>query len=210
MLAALDEPARRAVAAAASVVQLEAGQVIALEGDEAPPVFFVLDGLVVGYRLALDGRAQTLTRLHVGDPFYMPCALGDCKRAPVSTRAACDSLLLQLSQEAFRALVDEHPQLARAALTELANKVSRFVRLAGDLGILSVRARLARLLLELADGCEPPVVRGTQEDLAAAIATVREVVSRHLHELADAGVIRIKRGRVELLDVAALRQEAGR
>jgi len=210
MLHSLTGDAREALAAASSMVPTPQGTVVAMEGDIAPPVFFVLDGLVVGFRIGADGRSQTLTRLHCGDPFYIPCALGKDSRAPVSTRATRPSVLFHTPQHAFRNLVQEHPSLALAALTELSNKVAHFVRLAGNLGVLSVRARLARLLLELAEGCDPPTVEGTHEDLAAGVGSVREVVSRHLHELSQAGMIRVSRGRVELIDIAGLRGETGR
>ena len=111
LIAGLDDATRRAFADVSSVVTVDAGEVIALEGDEHPPVCFVLDGLVVGYRLGQNGRAQTLTWLSAGDPFYIPCAVGKSCRTPVSTRAVCESRLFLTPQLAFRALVDAHPQV---------------------------------------------------------------------------------------------------
>ncbi len=198
------------VRSASVVVRFARNAVIALEGQEAPPVYFVLKGLVHGYRTGVDGRAQTLARLHPGDPFYLPCVLGQDRRAPVSARAMRPSSLLRISCEEMRELLRLHPSLALAAVTELSNKMSHFVRLAGDLGVLCVRARLARLLLELAEGCDPPTFHGTQEDLAAAVGSVREVVSRHLHELSEMGMVRVARNQVQIVNIHRLRHETGR
>ncbi|MCY7374124.1 MAG: helix-turn-helix domain-containing protein [Spirochaetaceae bacterium] len=48
----------------------------------------------------------------------------------------------------------------------------------------------------------------TQEDLATMAGTSRPTVNRVLRGMEDAGVLRLGRGRIEVLDVAALRQRA--
>jgi CRP/FNR family transcriptional regulator len=50
--------------------------------------------------------------------------------------------------------------------------------------------------------------RWTQEEIAAQIGTVREVVARTLRAFADAGLLRMERHRIVLLDRAGLEAEA--
>ena len=50
-------------------------------------------------------------------------------------------------------------------------------------------------------------VRITQQGLAAAVGTVREVVVRALRQLRDAGAVRTERDRIVLLDLARLTEE---
>jgi CRP/FNR family transcriptional regulator len=84
-----------------------------------------------------------------------------------------------------------------------------------------VRQRVARHLLDLASARvgEPPasdhragrelIVQVSQQDLANAVGTVREVVVRVLRELRQDGVVRTERDRIVLLEPARLIQEQG-
>jgi CRP/FNR family transcriptional regulator len=75
-----------------------------------------------------------------------------------------------------------------------------------DLSLRSVRGRLARFLLERAE--EGEVEREwTQDEIAARLGTVRDVVGRNLRALADAGLIEIRRQRIVLLDREGLEAE---
>jgi CRP/FNR family transcriptional regulator len=79
----------------------------------------------------------------------------------------------------------------------------------------TVRTRLARFLLthasaevsEVGEGTQPPK-RWTQEELAAQIGTVRDVVGRALRTFADDGLIRRERGRLVVVDRARLERAA--
>ena len=77
-----------------------------------------------------------------------------------------------------------------------------------DLAFYSVRTRLARCLLSRADGDAPPAKQWTQDELAAHVGTVRDVVGRALRTLAREGLIRHEQGRVVVTDAPGLRREA--
>lgn len=76
-----------------------------------------------------------------------------------------------------------------------------------DLALRSVRGRLARFLLQQADGAAV-TQKWTQDEMAAHLGTVRDMIGRSLRALTDERMIRIDRGRVVLLDRAALEVEA--
>lgn len=67
-----------------------------------------------------------------------------------------------------------------------------------------VTNRLARLISELP--AEEPRPHWTQEQLAAQLGTVREVVARSLKELERRGAIRIEDRRTHIADDTVLRQ----
>jgi CRP-like cAMP-binding protein len=187
------------------VLHLDRGDIVALEGDAKVPVFVVVGGQVAGYRIGVNGRVLTLARLCRGASFYIPCALGTCLGAPMSTRAIVPSTVISIRQQVFRTLVNAHHSLALAVLTETSQNLDHNIRLAGDVRALSVRDRLSQLLLELVEGCDPPRVIATHQALATELCSVREVVSRHLHELAEDGTVRLSRGRIEIVNELALR-----
>ncbi|MGW8250859.1 MAG: helix-turn-helix domain-containing protein [Anaerolineales bacterium] len=67
--------------------------------------------------------------------------------------------------------------------------------------------RLARLISQLSEEQLSGVsaYRLTQDQMAAQLGTVREVVARCLRELERSGAIRASRGQIEILDEALLR-----
>jgi len=70
-----------------------------------------------------------------------------------------------------------------------------------------VRTRLVRFLLQQAD--ESAVTsKWTQDEMAAHLGTVRDMIGRSLRALSDENLIRLDRGRIILLDRAALEAEA--
>ena len=77
----------------------------------------------------------------------------------------------------------------------------------------SVRQRVAAHLLDLASAQQEPAgrlaARVSQQELAGAVGSVREVVARVLRELRVAGVIATAADRIVILDAARLYAESG-
>jgi CRP-like cAMP-binding protein len=72
----------------------------------------------------------------------------------------------------------------------------------------SIEARLCRWLLQAADAVEGDTVDLTQEECAGSLGVQRTSVSMVAHALQVAGHIRTRRGRIVLLDRAALERNA--
>jgi CRP/FNR family transcriptional regulator len=195
-----------------------------LEGEVDAPVFLVRQGTVRVYRTSLDGREQTLIRLGPGAAFNMPAAFASLPSesaggAPASVVALDGVMALVVSRSDFRQTVIHTPQLALAVLRDLATKVQHLTNLTRDLGLLTVRARLAGFLLShgqpppggraLASGSAPSVqTRWTHQEIAAQIGTVREVVSRTMRAFVREGTISLERHRIVVLDREALLRES--
>lgn len=71
-----------------------------------------------------------------------------------------------------------------------------------ELSFYTVTTRLARLLRDIPEDqlSESGSQRLTQDDLAARIGTVREVVARSLKELEKCGAIEVNRGKITIVD----------
>jgi CRP/FNR family transcriptional regulator len=107
-------------------------------------------------------------------------------------------------------LMDRYPALSRAITHNLARRVLHLLALVEDLSLRTVEARLARLLLEQAsEGVLTRQRWTTQEQMAARLGTVLDVVNRALHKLADEGLIRVARHQIVILDREGLRKTAG-
>ena len=207
LFAGLDRDAQEALAAVAASRSYEDGQVVMLKGDDDTPVFFVLQGAVRVFRTNLDGREQTLIRLGEGDAFNMPGAFtGQTTHA--SAAAVGSTRLLAVARADFMRVATETPQIAQAVLRDLSLKLGHLTELSYDLGLRSVRARLAGFLLAHGQTQEGPPERWTHEAIASQIGTVREVVSRTLRGFVRDGLVEMRRHQIVVRDAEALKQEA--
>ena len=75
--------------------------------------------------------------------------------------------------------------------------------------VLNNTNRLAKIILEYAGNGAGPGQRLTQQDMAAIVGTVREVVGRSLKALETDGIIRMDRHRIVITDREALEDIAG-
>ena len=98
---------------------------------------------------------------------------------------------------------DRDPRVARALLTETSERVMSFVAEFSGHAFANVRQRIARHLLDLASDHQRPdefLAPISQQELADAVGTVREVVVRILRELREEGVVQTGRDGIVIRD----------
>lgn len=194
------------VAAVSHLISFEKDQFILLEDDPNMPVFFVVSGDVRVFRTSPDGREITIAMLHSGEPFNIPSAFAPQPSAPASAIAATDATVLSISQADFQHVVSETPDIALVVLRDLSLKLQKLVALSYDLGLRTVRGRLAKFLLENAGADNMLPRRWTQQKIASHIGTAREVVSRTLRQFSKAGIVTIERQHISILEPGALKK----
>ena len=202
-LAILDE-----VAQAAFWRVYRAGAPVFWEGEQAAGLYYLRSGWLKVVKSSADGREQVLRFLGPGETFNEVGVLADHPN-PATAIALEDATLWLIERAALRRLLLAHPDVALRVLQNMAERVAGLVQLVADLSLHSVEARLARFLLEQAEGDE--VVRrrwNTQSELAARLGTVPDVLSRALRILSEAGLIAVDRQRIQILDTPLLRQRA--
>jgi CRP/FNR family transcriptional regulator len=109
------------------------------------------------------------------------------------------------------ALFRRYPEVALSLLETMARRVRHFAELAGSLTFRPVHERLAHYIVRAAGGPGRRVPAGltvdlalTQEQLAARVGTVRELVARAFSQLERSGVIARDRSRVTIRDPVRL------
>lgn len=184
------------------------GQVILIEGEPGAGLYVVESGWLKTVKIGLDGREQMLHTLGAGDVFN---AVGVFTDAPAqATVSALEASAVWIVQrEILLGLMDEHPALARQVVKDLAGRVMHLIRMVEDLSLRSVEARLARLLLEQAEGESVQRRRwATQAEMASRLGTVPDVVNRVLRKLSEEGMIHVERHQIQILDKEGLRNIA--
>jgi CRP-like cAMP-binding protein len=209
------EPADRdAVEQAGTVRRYARGDVLFHQGDDPGAVLIIRAGRFKVSVVTPDGHDVMLG-------FHGPGAvLGDLAAVdgkPRSTTAtAVDAVeALGVPMLAFRALLEERPQLVLALMRVAAERLRAADRQRVEFAAYDVLGRVARRIDELAnDGTETPdgiqIDAGlSQEDLAAWTAASREAVSKALGAMRTLGWIETRRRVIVVRDRDALRRHAG-
>ena len=181
-----------------------AGQIVLLEGAASSVLYVVQAGRLKLFKTSTRGREQVLRLLRPGDMFN-EVAVFDEGPNPASAQAIEDCTLYLLRRRDLVRFVSERPGVALAVTRTFARRLREALNLVEDLAFRDVTSRLAKILLERQDGSGPRV---TQELLAAMAGSRREVVGRALKALSQEGAVRLERGRIHVLDRAALQRLA--
>jgi len=181
-----------------------AGTRLFAEGTPCQGFPLLLSGTVRVARGSTGGRQLELYRVKAGE-LCVVSAAGIYGRAPLSAHgdAIEATELALLSPQGFDACC-AHAPFRRFVFGVFADRLADLMMLAESVAFSRLDQRLAQALL--GHGAQR---RGTHQDLADELGTVREMVSRLLSRFAREGWVRLGRERVEVLDAAALRRLAG-
>ncbi len=204
-----DEEAIERLSRSAQVQVAPRSTLLAAEGEPADRVGIVVVGKVRVYHLGADGRALTFETAGAGEPIAAVAALAG-GRYPANLETATDATIAWLARETLFELIDSQPRVARGIIGELASRVLNLTAVATTLS-MDVPARLAGYLFQRALAVGRTTADGllvdlgmSKSDLASALGTVPETLSRALARLRDDGVIEVRAKDVLVKDVGAL------
>ncbi len=209
LFADLSEAEVASLASRAVPRHFKARDLIFSEGDSCAGLYVVEAGHVKLFKSSASGREQVLA---VESPGYTIAELPvfDGGTYPASAEAVSDLTLLFVSKQDFQSLCLEHPKVALKVLRVVGRRLRGLVAIIEELSFTTVRHRLISLLLRLArqgrhvgSGIEVTLPASNQE-LAAQIGTVRELVSRNMSRLQAEGLIRLDGRTVTLTNPKAL------
>jgi CRP/FNR family transcriptional regulator, cyclic AMP receptor protein len=206
-LAALPAELREVLSCGADPAIYPRGSTIHSPGSTLRPGV-VVNGLIRAYLTADDGREATVRYAYPGDAF----GLADIFVADpaLGLQALSETTVLYFDETQVSDALANDVVFVRALAGYLAAS-SRFSSVAfHTLAFSRVRERVAAHLLSLAtrDDHGRLVARVTQQALADAVGSVRDVVARELRELSIAGLVVTSHGKVVVTDEDGLKREA--
>jgi CRP-like cAMP-binding protein len=207
LLAALPPADFNLLAAHFTETSLDRGTVLMEPGQPVRRVYFPHDGLIALLGVLPDGHA--ILTATVGRDGVIAASAG------LGAETAWSRAVVELPTRASH--------IAASRLTEVAVQ-SRAVRqilvratdaLLGQLQhtlvcntVHTVRQRLCRVLLQARDSLQDNTVPFTQEFLAGILGVQRTTVTAMSRILHEQGIVKVRRGRIYILDRAALEREA--
>lgn len=190
------------------------GAIIFSEGDSCRELLIVEEGSVRLSKTAPSGREQLIAIERAGSTL-VEAPVFDGGSYSVTASAESQAILLSLSAELFRAICLQNPEVAVKVIKVLGHRLRHLDSLVEDLAFSTVRGRLVAHLLRLAREIGRPHDGGLEfeldennEQLAARLGTVRELISRNLGRLHGERLIQMRRRTVQIPDAKRLEEEA--
>ncbi len=183
--------------------EYQRGDVFVWEGDPCDGLHIIYQGSAKIFRLSPQGRQYIVRILQEGDTFAEVPAF-DGGTNPVNVEALEVCRVWVINADILRGLVKAHPQFAQKVLNNFGKMLRGMVRMVSEMAFYQVTHRLARLIENMPQDKSAP--HWTQEQLAAQLGTVREVVARSLKELERSGAITIEDRRILIADKEIFQQ----
>ncbi len=203
-LAGFDAELTRQIIARASRIAAPAGTCLFRPGDLCRSLVLLDKGRVRVSMLSEQGRRIELYSVAPSEVCVMSvsCLLGEL---PYQAEAIAETDVSgwAVGQTAFRELIAASPVFSERILTVQWRRIYDLIGLVDSIAFHRTEARLAALLHVRSSGADG-VVHETHQDLALALGTAREVVSRRLKRLEADGIVALDRGQVRVLDRARL------
>ena len=202
-----------AAAVAAAVTDRRYGkhQFVVREGDPGDTFFLLVKGSVSVCRIAPDGRETILSILKEGD-FFGEMSMFDSSLRSASIKTLTDVEIGAIRQSDFLALLDRNPRIGRSLVIALSERLRAANALIAATTSQDIRARLASLLLNLADQFGERVDNGTRitlrltnQEMANMIGTTRETVNRTLNRFWDDRLVDMRTAHVIIVEPDRLR-----
>jgi len=184
------------------------GKILYMPEDRSEVLFLLKQGRVQLYRISPDGKKLVIATIGPGAIFGEMALIGQGMHNSFA-EAVEDCVLCVMSRDDVERLLMTKPQVALRLFEVLGRRLKEAEARLEAIAFKSIPARLASLLLQLADEAGSDTIVGhTHQDLGEQIGTYRETTTQTLNNLKAMGLLDIGRKRITLLDRDGLRRIA--
>lgn len=202
------------LAARSRMVTAKRGDNLTVANTQAGQALLIKEGHLRAIRRTPDGRSVGLDILGPGDVIGLTPILTEDGDADVA-EAMEDVLLCRVPASLLREVLERCPGLALHFSKQMGLRRRRVETRLVALAFCTVKVRLARLLIELAEkfGKVEPLgrlidLKLTHSEIADMIGSNREAANRAVLSLVDEGIVRFEGKRLCILDPHRLAAEA--
>ena len=184
----------------AKQVQYPAGRMVFREGEPSPGLYWLQSGTLKAVKYSTTGREQILHLIKPGQTFNEVGALSTLPN-PASVVALVPAQVWHIPGDTIKQLIRQDPDFVQSIIDVLSERLRDSAALIEDLSLRPVIGRLSRLILDEADG--DTLLRPswyTQNELAARLGTVTDVIQRSLRKLEGDNLIEVGREQILIMD----------
>ncbi len=191
------------------IIDYPAGSTIYREGSN-PRTLLVVRGLLRVYMSSPEGRRVTVRYARTRDVLGVAVLVGG--PADVGVQTLAESSLFRIDSPTLTAAARRDARVSWALAEELSRRLYETLQHTAINAFGSVRQRVAAHLLDLASGQQRPqgrlVARVSQQELADAVGSVREVVARVLRDFRLERLVVTAPDSIHILDPAGLHDQS--
>lgn len=212
LFAQLEDSVRSALLAQAPVRQFTDGQLIQQRGDNARGFWVIARGTVRIGIFGLSGEFRVIALLTDGDSYGELAVFAGTRRA-VDAVADGPVSAHWIDASSFEAAVVNDPQAMRRFIGVLSQQLQEMLSLIASLSNGSAATRIAATLATLAGSSSTgqngaKILAIGQQELGELTGLTRATVNTTLKALENSGAIRRGYGKIEIRDLALIRQAA--
>jgi CRP/FNR family transcriptional regulator len=197
------DAAARSIAATIPARRIKRGTIVFRAGDEATSFFIVLAGRISVTITGPTGREIMLYEVAAGETCVQTTlALLGGQHYEGEAMVTEDAEAVAIPRLVFDRLMGDSPVFRTFVFGSLGRRLADVIHLLEKVAFVPIESRLAAVLLDRAG--ETLRVEATHQDLASAIGSAREVVSRRLDVFRDRGFVDLGRGNVTIVNRRAL------
>lgn len=207
---------RKAMLATSEVIRLQPGEMLFRQGDVPGGFYALISGRMKMSTLNVEGKEAILIILDTGTWFGEISLIDQQPRTHDAT--ALDKVELLVMPEVLFHQLMQRQSFSKAIAHLLARRIRLLYGIVEDANLRSIRARVARRLLLLAQESIPPVsvpvhtmaktppsrVHISQDALAMMLGVTRQTLSKELKSLSQQGVIRLAYRAIEIVSAEKL------
>jgi CRP/FNR family cyclic AMP-dependent transcriptional regulator len=184
------------------------GKILYMPEDTSEVLFMLKKGQIQLYRISPDGKKLVIATLGPGAIFGEMALIGQGMHNSFA-EATEDSAILVMNRDDVERLLMTKPNVALRIVEVLGKRLKEAEVRFEEIAFKGIPARLASLLLQLADREESDTITGlTHQDLGEQIGTYRETTTQTLNTFKAEGLIDIGRKRIKILDRRGLERIA--
>ena len=199
-----DSQMKRGFQETAFFAHIPAGKDIFAQGDQVNAIALLISGAVRVYKIGNTGREITLYRFSAGESCILSAnAILNNQSFSALATVEQDAEAIMIPADTFRDWVNRYELWREFVFDLLAQRLASVMEIVDEVAFGRMDVRVTAFLLEQSTSQNPVAI--THQEIAAELGSSREVISRILSNLANQGLVEVRRGEIEVLDFPSLR-----
>ncbi len=189
---------RDAIAAEGMLKQITAGDTLIAEDQYIRSFPIVIEGVIRVTRMDVDGNELLLYYLHRGEvcTVSLSCCV-DRAKSRVRAIAEEDSTVIALPVELLDGWMSRYQTWKEFVMVSMRRRFDELLNTLDSVAFLKMDERLERFFTDRYKNTSSREFTGSHQDIASALSTSREVISRLLKQMERRGMITMGRNHID-------------
>ncbi len=196
-------------------ITIKAGKTIFFEGDQPEKLYFIKRGFVKLYRTSPEGRSTIIYLYGPGSILALRALTSGDKTLKHTAESMTESEIITMSEKDYFDALAEYPEYLVDLLHAFIERLNYTESKLEGFILTDSTARVASFLYDLAerfgtknDGKITIPVSLTHQTIAEFVGAFRETVTLSINRLIKDKILEDKRGKIVILDLKKLKQQA--